>query len=121
MLVFVDTARHHAPIAARRTDRWQRTRLLELVVLLVEKTTLRPGPSRGEIDATLHGELGTILSWIEAQAVEKTRKRETPAAFATGVSVSVVAGTCKRVCYNFWPRRPPTAGCKVKNGHKVAA
>jgi hypothetical protein len=40
----------------------------------------------------LHGELGTILGWIEAQAIEKTRKRETPAAFATGVSVSVVAG-----------------------------
>jgi DNA invertase Pin-like site-specific DNA recombinase len=54
--------------------------------------TLRPGPNRGEIDATLHGELGTILGWIEAQAVGKTRKRETPAAFATGVSVSVVAG-----------------------------
>jgi site-specific DNA recombinase len=53
---------------------------------LVEKITLRPGPNRGEIDAALHGELGTILSWIEAQAVEKTRKRETPAAFATGVS-----------------------------------
>src|SRR5882724_6044862 len=59
---------------------------------LVEKITLRPGPTRGEIDATLHGELGTILGWIEAQAVEKTRKRDTPAAFTTGVSVSVVAG-----------------------------
>ncbi|MET4388334.1 hypothetical protein ABIB73_004097 [Bradyrhizobium sp. F1.4.3] len=58
----------------------------------VEKITLRPGPNRGEIDATLHGELGTILGWIAAQAVGKTRKRETLAAFATGVSVSVVAG-----------------------------
>ncbi|MGO4716042.1 DNA resolvase [Bradyrhizobium sp. 2TAF24] len=60
---------------------------------LVEKITLRPGPNRGEIDATLHGELGTILGWIEAQVIGKTRKRETPAAFAAGVSVSVVAGT----------------------------
>ena len=25
---------------------------------LIEKITLRPGPERGEIDATLHGELG---------------------------------------------------------------
>jgi hypothetical protein len=37
--------------------------------------------------------LGTILGWIEAQVIGKTRKRETPAAFAAGVSVSVVAGT----------------------------
>jgi hypothetical protein len=27
---------------------------------LVEKITLRPGPNRGEIGATLHAELGTI-------------------------------------------------------------
>src|SRR5216684_1668207 len=70
-----------------------RNEAAEAIRALVEKITLRPGPNRGEIDATLHGELGTILGWIEAQAVEKTRKRETPAAFATGVSVSVVAGT----------------------------
>src|SRR5258708_13071713 len=43
-----------------------------------DRETLRPGPNRGEIDATLRGELGTILDWIEAQAVEKTRKRDTP-------------------------------------------
>ena len=70
-----------------------RNEAAEAIRALVEKITLRPGPNRGEIDATLHGELGTILGWIEAQAIGKTRKRETPAAFATGVSVSVVAGT----------------------------
>ena len=64
----------------------------EAIRALVEKITLRPVPNRGEIDATLHGELGTILGWITAQAVGKPRKRETSAAFATGVSVSVVAG-----------------------------
>ena len=26
---------------------------------------------RGKIDATLHGELGTILGWIEAQVIER--------------------------------------------------
>src|SRR5258708_21645542 len=70
-----------------------RNEAAEAIRTLVEKITLRPGPNRGEIDATLHGELGTILGWIEAQVIEKTRKRETPAAFATGVSVSVVAGS----------------------------
>ena len=29
--------------------------------------------------------------------------------------------TRKRVCYNFWPGRPPAAGGKVKNGHQFAA
>jgi site-specific DNA recombinase len=70
-----------------------RNEAADAIRALIEKITLRPGPNRGEIDATLHGELGTILGWIEAQAIEKTRKRETPAAFAAGASVSVVAGT----------------------------
>ena len=64
-----------------------------MIQALVEKITLRAGPNRGEIDATLHGKLGTILGRIEAQGIGKTRKREIPAAFATGVSVSGVAGT----------------------------
>jgi site-specific DNA recombinase len=69
-----------------------RNEAAEAMRALVERITLRPGPNRGEIDATLHGELGTILGWIEAQAVGNARKRETPTAFATGVSASVVAG-----------------------------
>jgi site-specific DNA recombinase len=69
-----------------------RNEAAEAIRALVEKITPRPGPHRGEIDATLHGELGTILGWIEAQAVGKPRKRETPAAFATGVSVSWLRG-----------------------------
>ena len=28
---------------------------------LIERVTLTPGRKRGQIDATLHGELGTIL------------------------------------------------------------
>ena len=62
-----------------------RNEAADAIRALIEKITL-PGPNRGEIDATLHGELGTILCWIEAQAIGMTRKRETPAAFATGVS-----------------------------------
>jgi site-specific DNA recombinase len=70
-----------------------RNEAAEVIQALVEKITLRAGPNRGEIDATLHGKLGTILGRIEAQGIGKTRKREIPAAFATGVSVSGVAGT----------------------------
>jgi hypothetical protein len=51
-----------------------------------------PDPNRGEIDAMLYGELGTILNWIERQAIGKAEKRNTPGALLTGVSVSVVAG-----------------------------
>jgi site-specific DNA recombinase len=68
-------------------------RRAEAIRALLGKITPRSGPNRGEIDATLHGDLGTILSWIEAQVVEKTWKPETAVAFATGVSVSLVAGT----------------------------
>jgi site-specific DNA recombinase len=60
---------------------------------LVEKITLRPGPNRGEIDAALHGELGTILSWIEAQAVERLGNAKLPQLSLRACRVSVVAGT----------------------------
>ncbi|TBN12846.1 recombinase family protein [Agrobacterium cavarae] len=59
---------------------------------LIEKISLTPGPERGEIFATLHGELGTILNWTEHQAIEKATKTNTPGSDLTGVSLSVVAG-----------------------------
>ncbi|SCM76579.1 Resolvase domain (fragment) [uncultured Pleomorphomonas sp.] len=59
---------------------------------LIEKIVLMPGPNRGEIDAMLYGELGTILNWIERQDISKGGKKTKPAAFATGLSVSMVAG-----------------------------
>jgi DNA invertase Pin-like site-specific DNA recombinase len=59
---------------------------------LIEKISLTPEPERGEIYATLHGELSTILEWTERQAIGKATKTKNPAANATGFSVSVVAG-----------------------------
>ena len=59
---------------------------------LIERISLTPGPERGEIYATLYGELGTILNWTERQAIGKAAKTTKPAAAATGVSLSVVAG-----------------------------
>ncbi len=59
---------------------------------LIEKISLTPGPERGEIYATLHGELGTILNWTERQAIGNAAKTTKPAADATGLSLSVVAG-----------------------------
>jgi site-specific DNA recombinase len=70
-----------------------RAEAAEAIRGLIEKIVLRPGPNRGEIDAMLYGDLGTILNWIERQPIGKTTKKNTPAAFAAGVSVSVVAGT----------------------------
>ena len=54
---------------------------------LIERITLTPGPKRGQIDATLHGEVGAILEWMGSQALKN--KTDTP---SSGVSVSVVAG-----------------------------
>ena len=56
---------------------------------LIERITLTPGTKRGEIAATLHGDLGTILEWA-------AQKANTPGAGASGVSVSVVAGARNR-------------------------
>lgn len=70
----------------------ERQEAAEALRLLIEKIVLTPGPGRGEIDATLHGELGQILAWTERQAVGKASKTTKPAADATGLLVSVVAG-----------------------------
>ena len=59
---------------------------------LIEKIVLTPGPERGELYATLHGELRTILEWTERQAIGKSVKTTKPAADATGLSLSLVAG-----------------------------
>ncbi len=88
---------------------------------LIEKIVLVPGPNRGEILATLYGDLGTILNWTEHQAVGKTAKTKTPAALATGVSVSVVAGARNTFCYNFRPSVPPEFRHHVENPHQLAA
>lgn len=66
---------------------------------LIEKISLTPGPERGEIYATLHGELGTILNWTERQVIGKSAKTTKPAADATGLSLSVVAGTGFTNCF----------------------
>ena len=69
-----------------------RTEAAAAIRTLVEKITLKPGPKRGVIDATLHGDLATILEWIERQGIGGSTKTNTPGAERSGVSVSVVAG-----------------------------
>ncbi|MFC3058946.1 hypothetical protein [Paenirhodobacter populi] len=70
----------------------ERPQAAEALRMLIEKIVLTLGPERGEIYATLHGELRTILEWTERQAIGKTSKTTKPAAGATGMSESVVAG-----------------------------
>ena len=81
----------------------------------IQKIVLRPGLNRGEIDATLHGDLGTILGWIARQVAGTTTKKNTPEARLAGVSVSVVAGErshCRYAnlsSYFVIPNLPPVA------------
>ena len=70
----------------------ERPEAAEALRMLIEKIVLTPGPARGEVLATLHGELSTILEWTERQVVGKAGKKTKPAVGATGMSVSVVAG-----------------------------
>ncbi|HVB79572.1 MAG TPA: recombinase family protein [Candidatus Binataceae bacterium] len=55
---------------------------------LVERVTLAPGTKRGEMRATLHGDLGTILEWTAHKGMQKN-KTDTR---GSGMSVSMVAG-----------------------------
>ena len=57
---------------------------------LIEKVVLTPGTQRGEMHATLHGEFGVILDWLNEKP--KTVNDNTPGAYATGVSLSLGAG-----------------------------
>jgi site-specific DNA recombinase len=66
----------------------ERDEAAEAIRALIERITLTPGPKRGEIAATLHGELGAILEWTA-----RTAQTNKPGACAPGMSVSVVAGT----------------------------
>jgi site-specific DNA recombinase len=70
-----------------------RTEASTAIRALVEKIVLTPGPDRGEINATLHGELGSLLAWIETQHIGKTRKTNAPEALTSGALLSVGAGT----------------------------
>ncbi|MFB9948929.1 recombinase family protein [Rhizobium puerariae] len=70
----------------------ERLQAAEALRMLIEKIVLTPGPERGQIDALLYGELGTILKWVERQIIGNVTKNKTPGAGLTGVSVSVVAG-----------------------------
>lgn len=73
-------------------------RAADAIRALIDCITHTPGPKRGEIDATLHGDLGTILEWV-------TQKANTPGRDGTGVSVSVVAGD-----RNFHPKEAVLVG-----------
>ena len=64
----------------------ERDEAADAIRALIDRITLTPGPRRGEIAATLHGDLATILEWV-------AQKQNTPGFGGSGVSVSVVAGT----------------------------
>ena len=75
--------------ALRRQE--ERDEAADAIRALVERITLAPGAKRGEIAATLHGDLGTILEWT-------AQKQNTPGRASSGVSVSVVAGAGSGLC-----------------------
>jgi site-specific DNA recombinase len=58
----------------------ERDEAAEAIRALIDHITLTPGPRRGEIDATLHGDLGTILEWT-------AQKANIPGRDVSGVSV----------------------------------
>ena len=73
-------------LAEALRDPRERDEAAEAVRGLIERIVLAPGAKRGEMDATLHGDLGAVLEWTA-----KGRKNETDTP-SSGMSVSVVAG-----------------------------
>ena len=63
----------------------------ETIRALIEKIVLHPGKGRGEMHATLHGELGTLLDFAASHG-QGAKNTNTPGAKASGVSVSGIAG-----------------------------
>src|SRR5258708_37103298 len=75
----------------------ERHEAAEAIRGLIERVTLTPGHKRGQIDATLHGELGAILDWLarnskDGRATMKAQNANTPGLAASGGSVSAGAG-----------------------------
>ena len=65
----------------------------EAIRALIEKIVVTPGKVRGEIHATLHGELGTLLDFAASRSNGKPgQKKNTPEAGASGVSSWDIAG-----------------------------
>ncbi|WP_085034248.1 recombinase family protein, partial [Ensifer aridi] len=64
----------------------------EAIRYLIEKIVLTPGPNRGDMDAVMYGDLGTILDWTSLQPIEKPPETGFMALRRMTVSESVVAG-----------------------------
>lgn len=65
----------------------------EAIRALIEKIVVTPGKVRGEIHATLHGELGTQLDFAASRSNGKpAQKKNTPESGASGVSSWDIAG-----------------------------
>ena len=69
----------------------ERPEAAQALRMLIEKIVLVPGLGRGEVFATLHGELATIMEWTARQSLGG-KNTNTPGAGLAGVSASVVAG-----------------------------
>ncbi len=62
---------------------------------LIEKIVLTPGAGGGGLQAPLDGEFNKIAHWVQRLKFEEPepRKKQTPEAFAAGVSIVLGAGT----------------------------
>ncbi|WP_367159355.1 hypothetical protein ABUE34_08750 [Kozakia baliensis] len=66
----------------------------EAVRALVEKIVLSPGDKRGEIFATLYGELGTLLKFVNQKDTKSAKSLKVLT--KTSMWKSVVAGACNQ-------------------------
>ena len=93
-----------------------RAQATEIIRSLVSEIVLTP--AGGLLEIEVRGDLAGILT------IAAAGKQKSPSLAGTGSlgsQVMMVAGTCKHVCYNFGPRRPPAAFGEVEDRHQLAA
>ncbi|MBD9522782.1 recombinase family protein [Ensifer sp. ENS02] len=70
----------------------ERSSAKEAIRNLIEKIIVTPGPGRGEVDAVMYGDLGTVLEWLGSQPDGNATQIADGRSPYPAMSESVVAG-----------------------------
>ncbi|HEX7073859.1 MAG TPA: hypothetical protein VF226_07440 [Hyphomicrobiaceae bacterium] len=101
-----------ARLVAILNDERNRAEAADILRSLIDRIELTPD-AEGKLEIDLYGDLAGILSLAA--------NKKGPLDESGPMQDEVVAGACKRFCYNFWPERPPPVGNEVQNPHQLAA
>jgi site-specific DNA recombinase len=129
MVIDLDGAKMYrkyvADLEATLNDDEVRTEAADLLRGLIDRVVLIPDPTapdglRGELNGAV-AEILLLSDRVPGVLPLQAGRKKPPGTLVSGGQLSVVAGSCKRGCYNFRSGRPPAAGGEVENSHHFAA